>query len=105
MDENSHQTIGDLRQEQVRQRERTEMVGGELQFEAVSRRPSGTAMIPALLIKTSTGCCHSLGECVHRREVGEVQVPDLHVATHLRRRAPAAVFVPYCQNHPSALGR
>ena len=69
-----HDPVGDLRQQQRGQQEVAEVVGPELQLEAVGGLgPLRVAITPALLIRTSTGSVQAGREPAYRREVREVE--------------------------------
>ena len=80
-----HHPVGDLGQQQVGQREVAEVVGADLAFEAVDglRVRHGH---DAGVVDQHVDPVDSVGEGAHRRQVLQVELADLDVAGHGRRR-------------------
>ncbi len=96
----------DVRQQEVREGEVAEVVGAELQLEAVAVRDSGGIMTPALLMSRSTGRRPVAGERADRVEAGQVEEADLGRARS--RQGAGGLGSPGLvadrEDHPGAVG-
>ena len=90
--------VGDLRQQQVGQREVAEVVGADLAFEPVDglrvrhRHDAG-------VVDQHVDSVDTVGETPDRRQVLQVELAHLEVAGHARRRRGALVGVADGQDH------
>ena len=88
-----HDAVADVRQQEVRQRERTEVVRADLQLEAVGGAPARHGHDARVVDEDVQRLVPRGGEGAHRREVGEVQAAHLCRAVHRRGGGLAALGV------------
>ena len=87
-----HHPVGEPWQQQVGQREVAEVVGGQVQLDAVGRRAERQRE-HAGVVDEHVDRPDRLGEGPHRRQVGQVEQSELDVAGHLLGRGAAPVEV------------
>ena len=102
-----HHPAGDIRQQQVGQREVPEMVGAQLHLEPVDGPPLGDRHHPGVVDEDIEVAVPLRGEGAHGREVGEVEPEDLGRPGDRRRRGLAALLVAHGEHdvgaHPRQL--
>jgi hypothetical protein len=95
-----HDAIGDPRQQQVREGEVAEVVGAEVQLEAVGRRRLRHEHDAGIVDEHVDRLAPRIGEPPDGGEVGEIEGSDLDVPADGRRRVPAALFVAHSEDDP-----
>ncbi|PXY18707.1 hypothetical protein BA062_34430 [Prauserella flavalba] len=91
-------------QEQVREGEMPEVVGPELQLEAVSRAGEGRDHNAGVVDQQIDGFGEVLGERPHRGEIGEVELPDVDVAGDRGGGLAALAGIAHGEHHTGPLG-
>ena len=75
-----HHSIGHVRQQQVGEREVTEVVGADLQLKAISSTPFRCPHHPSIVDQHAQLTLPALGEGAYRGEVGKIELANLTVA-------------------------
>ena len=75
----SHHSIGQVRQQQVGEREVAEVVRAELQLKAIGGTPFGRPHHPSIVDQHVQLTPPALGERAYRGEVGEIDLANLTV--------------------------
>ena len=100
----SHHAVGEVRQQQVGQREVAQVVGAELGLEAVLGAALGDVHDAGVVDEQVQVAVPGVGELAYGGEVGQVEPADLHAAVHRRGCGFAALGVPYGEDDVGARG-
>src|SRR5690606_18739849 len=93
----------DLRQQQVGQGEVAEMVGAELELEAVGRATQRRDHQPGVVDQQVDGAVDAAGEEPHRGEVGEVEASHLDLSGHRVGGVRSLAHIAHGQDHAGAV--
>ncbi len=75
-----HHSIGHVRQQQIGEREVAEVVGTDLQLEAVDSTPFGCSHHPSVVDQHAELTLPTLREGAYRGQVGKIELANLTVA-------------------------